>query len=421
MKKMNRRQFNAVLGAGLASLAVPFHIGAQAKPSVVVIGGGAGGATAARTMAASGAVDVTLITASDSYTTCFFSNLYLGGFRDFESITHSYDKLAAAGVNVVTGFATGVDLGGKTVSLEDGASIAYDRLVVSPGIDLKFDTVPGYSEADAEIAPHAWQAGTQTQLLKAKMDAMENGDNIIMVPPPNPYRCPPGPYERVSMMAHSLKTRGYDRSKIIILDPKPKFSKQGLFQEGWEKHYAGMIEWYGPDVHGGVVNVDASSGTVETDLDMFEGAVLNVVPGQQAGSIASVAGLTNETGFCPIDAGSMRSTVDENVYVLGDASIAGAMPKSGFSANSQAKVASNAIIGDLTGAEVGPANYANTCWSLIDADDGVKVGAQYEAVDGKITATSKFISQTGEDAELRKTTYLESLGWYAGITADMFG
>ena len=421
MQKINRRQFNAILGAGVASLALPFNIGAQAKPKVVVIGGGAGGATAARTMAMSGAVDVTLITASDSYTTCFFSNLYLGGFREFESITHGYDKLQAAGVNVVTGFATGVDMDAKSISLEDGSSVAYDRVVVAPGIDLKYDSVPGYSEADAEIAPHAWQAGTQTQLLKAKLDAMEDGDNIVMVPPPNPYRCPPGPYERVSMMAHMLKTRGMNNSKIIILDPKPKFSKQGLFQEGWEKHYAGMIEWYGPDVHGGVVNVDAKSGTVETDLDEFQGAVLNVVPGQQAGSIAMASGLTDDSGFCPIDANSMRSTVNENVFVLGDASIAGAMPKSGFSANSQAKVAANAIVAELTGAEAGPASYSNTCWSLIATDDGVKVGAQYAPEDGKIAATSKFISQTGEDGELRKTTYLESLGWYAGITADMFG
>ncbi len=421
MQKINRRQFNAILGAGVASMALPFNIGAQAKPKVVVIGGGAGGATAARTMAMSGAVDVTLITASDTYTTCFFSNLYLGGFREFDSITHGYDKLAAAGVNVVTGFATGVDLDSKMVSLEDGSSVAYDRVVVSPGIDLKYDSVPGYSEADAEMAPHAWQAGAQTELLKAKLDAMQDGENIVMVPPPNPYRCPPGPYERVSMMAHMLKTKGFDNSKIIILDPKPKFSKQGLFQEGWEKHYAGMIEWYGPDVHGGIINVDAKSGTVETDLDEFQGAVLNVVPGQQAGSIAAASGLTDDSGFCPIDAGSMRSTVDDNVFVIGDASIAGAMPKSGFSANSQAKVAATAIVGDLTGAEVGPASYSNTCWSLIATDDGVKVGAQYAAVDGKIASTSKFISQTGEDADLRKTTYLESLGWYAGITADMFG
>lgn len=422
MQKLNRRQFNTLLGASAASLAIPFGIGAQAKPKVVVVGGGAAGATAARTIAQNKGVEVTLITASDSYTSCFFSNLYLGDFRSFESITHSYDKLASDhGVNVQIGFATGVDVGGKTVSLEDGSSVNYDRLVVAPGIDLKYDSVPGYSEEAAEIAPHAWQAGPQTQLLKSKLDAVKNGENIVMVPPTNPYRCPPGPYERVSMMAHVLKTSGRTDSKIIIVDPKPKFSKQGLFQEGWEKHYSGMIEWYGPDVHGGVVNVDAQAGTVETDLDTFEGALLNIVPAQTAGSIASAAGLTDDSGFCPVDATSMRSTVDENIFVIGDASIAGAMPKSGFAANSQAKVAAMTILGDLTGASVPKANYSNTCWSLIAADDGVKVGAQYEAVDGKIASTSKFISQTGEDAELRRNTYQESLGWYAGISADMFG
>ncbi len=422
MGKLNRRQFNALLGAGAAALTMPSGIRAQSKPKVVVVGGGAGGATAARYLAMDEGIDVTLISASDSYTTCFFSNLYLGGFRSFESITHDYGKLASDySVNVKIGYAEGVDMAARTVSLKDGSSVPYDRLVVAPGIDLKYDSVPGYSAADAEIAPHAWQAGPQTSLLKTKLDALENGQNIVMVPPTNPYRCPPGPYERVSMMAHMLKSRGLNDSKIVILDPKPKFSKQALFQEGWTKHYDGMIEWYGPDVHGGIVNVDAKSGTVETDLDNFEGTVLNIVPAQKAGAIASAAGLTNDTGFCPVDATSMRSTVDNNVFVIGDASIAGAMPKSGFSANSQAKVAAMSIRGDLTGAEVTPANYSNTCWSLIGTDDGVKVGAFYEAVDGKIEATSKFISATGEDAELRKNTYLESEGWYAGISADMFG
>lgn len=424
MNNLNRRQFNTLLGAGAASLMVPFRAGAQSKPRVVVIGGGAAGATAARYLAKDGgdAIDVVLISAADSYTTCFFSNLYLGDFRSFDSITHSYDKLASDyGVEVVIGFATGVDLGGKQIKLQDGGRLAYDRLVVAPGIDLKYDSVPGYTEADAKIAPHAWQAGPQTQLLKSKLDDLKNGENIVMVPPTNPYRCPPGPYERVSMMAHVLQTRGLTDSKIMVIDPKPKFSKQGLFQEGWEKHYGGMIEWYGPDVHGGIVNVDASSGTVETDLDTFEGGLLNIIPAQKAGAIAEAAGLTDDSGFCPIDATSMRSTIDENVFVIGDASIAGAMPKSGFSANSQAKVAAMAIRGDLTGSKVFPAKYSNTCWSLIATDDGVKVGAQYAAVEGKIASTSKFISATGEDDATRKTTYEESIGWYQGIASDIFG
>ena len=421
MQNINRRKFGLLACAGIAAIANPYTTSAQSKPRVVIIGGGAGGASAARSLAQDKALDVTLVSASDTYTSCFFSNLYLGGFRDFNSITHSYDNLAADGVTVVTGFASGVDRNSKTVSLQDGSSLTYDRLIVAPGISFNYDSVPGYTESDAETSPHAWQAGTQTQLLKAKLDAMQDGDSIVMVPPPNPYRCPPGPYERASMMAHVIKSRGFKNSQIIILDPKPKFSKQALFQEGWEKHYPGMIEWYGPDVHGGIVNVDAKAGIVETDLDEFSGAVLNIIPQQKAGSIAFAAGLTDDTGYCPIDATSMRSTIDDNIFVIGDASIAGAMPKSGFSANSQAKVAALAIRNDLTGLSIDAAVYSNTCWSLIAADDGVKVGASYEAIDGKITSTSTFISKPGESSELRETTYLESLGWYSAISVDMFG
>jgi NADPH-dependent 2,4-dienoyl-CoA reductase/sulfur reductase-like enzyme len=222
------------------------------------------------------------------------------------------------------------------------------------------------------------------------------------------------------MMAHVLKSKGFTQSKIVVIDPKDKFSKQALFQEGWEKHYPGMIEWYGPDVHGGVTMVDAAAGTVETDLDTFEGALLNIVPAQKAGAIAAAAGVTNEAGYCPIDAASMRSTMDEAIFVIGDASIAGEMPKSGFSANSQAKVAAMTVRADLTGSKAFPARYSNTCWSLIETDDGVKVGAQYEPKDGSIAAVESFISKTGEDAALRKATYEESIGWYDGIVADMF-
>jgi sulfide dehydrogenase [flavocytochrome c] flavoprotein subunit len=182
-----------------------------------------------------------------------------------------------------------------------------------------------------------------------------------------------------------------------------------------------MVEWYGPDVHDGIKSVDVATGTVTTGFDTFKGVLLNVIPAQRAGAIAQQSGLTDDSGFCPIDATSMRSTKDSNVFVVGDSSIAGAMPKSGFSANSQAKVAAMTIRGDLTGSRVFPARYNNTCWSLIETDDGVKVGASYEPKDGKIASTSTFISQTGEDAALRKTTYEESVGWYAGITADIFG
>jgi len=423
MTQITRRHFGLLAGAGAATLAMPTYLRAQDKPKVVVIGGGAGGATVARYIAkdSEGAIDVTLIDDSDTFTTCFFSNLYLGGYRDFASITHSYDKLESDyGITKVTGMAMSVDRAARTVQMADGATIPYDRLVVSPGIDLIWDSVPGYSEELAEVAPHAWKAGPQTQLLKEKLDAVESGQQIVMIAPPNPYRCPPGPYERVSMMAHVLKTKGVD-AKIIIIDPKEKFSKQGLFQEGWEKYYPGMIEWYGPNVHGGIESVDVAAGTVETGIDTFKGDLLNIIPAQKAGMIAAEAGLTNDSGFCPIDAASMRSAADENIFVIGDASIAGAMPKSGFSANSQAKVAAMNIRGELIGSKVFPAKYSNTCWSLIETDDGVKVGAQYAPQEGEIASTQSFISQTGEDAATRKATYEESVGWYAGITADMFG
>lgn len=424
MSQLTRRQFNKALGLGAAALTVPINVIGQAKPKVVIVGGGAGGATAARYVAknSKGAVDVTLIENSKTYTTCFFSNLYLGGVRDYDSITHSYDTLASDyGVNVVHGYASEVDRAGKMVKLQDGTSVSYDRLVLSPGIDLVYDSIPGYSEEAAEIAPHAWQAGPQTQLLKTKLDALENGDNVVMVAPPNPYRCPPGPYERVSMMAHLFKTKGMTDSTITILDPKPKFSKQGLFTAGWEKHYPGVIEWISPDIHGGILSVDVNAGAVETDFDTFEGTLLNIIPKQTAGAIAHQAELVDDSGFCQIVSDSMRSTVDENIFVIGDASVAGAMPKSGFSANSQAKVAAMHILGDVIASKTFPAKFSNTCWSMIGTDDGVKVGAQYASVDGKIASTSKFVSQGDEDAMVRKETFEESLGWYDGMTKDMFG
>jgi NADPH-dependent 2,4-dienoyl-CoA reductase/sulfur reductase-like enzyme len=409
------------LASASAALSAPAVWG-QAKPRVVVIGGGAGGATAARYLMkdSDGALDITLIEPNATYYTCFFSNLYIGGFRDYDSLGHTYGTLAGMGINVVQDVATGVDRAARTVTLGNGDVLNYDRLVIAPGIDFVDDAVPGWSLDVAEAMPHAYKAGPQTQLLKAQIEAMPQGGTFAMVAPPNPYRCPPGPYERISMVAHQLKMNN-PTAKILVLDPKENFSKRALFEEGWGKHYNGMVTWIGPDFGGGNVEVRADTMEVIVDGEAQKVDVCNVIPAQKAGVIAAVAGITNDAGWAPVDPASMKSKMDDNIYVLGDASAQGDMPKSGFSANSQAKVAAMSIRGELTGSRVFPARYSNTCWSLIAPEDGVKVGASYEPTPEKIASVESFISQTGEDADLRRVTYEESLGWYAGITADMFG
>jgi NADPH-dependent 2,4-dienoyl-CoA reductase/sulfur reductase-like enzyme len=419
--KLNRRNFVGAIAA--STLAAPMvRAAAHGMPRVVVIGGGAGGATAARYIAkdSDGAIDVTLIEPTRTYYTCFFSNLYLGGFKTIEDLAHTYGNLASAyGINVVHDWAIGVDRDAKTVSLAGGGTVPYDKLILSPGIDFVEGSVPGWDLSAQNKMPHAYKAGSQTELLKAQLMAMPEGGVYAMVAPPNPYRCPPGPYERVSMVASYLKANN-PTAKILIADPKENFSKQALFEEGWNKHYPGMITRIGPDFGAENVTVDPAAMTLDIDGDLNTVDVCNVIPAQKAGRIAEIAGVT-DGNWAPVNPVDMSSKADPDIYVLGDASQQGDMPKSGYSANSQAKVCANAVRGALTDSRVFPAKFSNTCWSLIAADDGVKVGAAYEPTEEKIASVESFISATGESAELRKATYEESEGWYTGITSDMFG
>jgi NADPH-dependent 2,4-dienoyl-CoA reductase/sulfur reductase-like enzyme len=312
-----------------------------------------------------------------------------------------------------------VDRDAKTVSLAGGASLNYDKLILSPGIDFVDDAVNGWDLSAQNAMPHAYKAGSQTELLKAQLGAMPQGGVFAMVAPPNPYRCPPGPYERASMVAHYLKNNN-PTAKIIVADPKPKFSKMALFQEGWANHYDGMIDWIGAEFGGGDVSVDPGAMTVTIEGEVTKVDACNVIPAMKAGRIAEIAGVTDGK-WAPVNAADMSTKADGDVYVLGDASQQGDMPKSGFSANSQAKVCANAVRGALTGSKVFPAKFSNTCWSLINTNDGVKVGATYEATPEKIAKVDGFISATGESADVRQATYEESEGWYSGITSDMFG
>lgn len=419
---LNRRSFLGTGAATLGVLSAPAVLAdGHGKPRVVVIGGGAGGATVAKYIAkdSKGGVDVTLIEPTRTYFTCFFSNLYLGGLKEMDDLGHTYGTLAAKyGINVVHDWAIDVDRAAKSVTLAGGDTLPYDKLILSPGIDFVDGAVEGWSLAAQNAMPHAYKGGSQTELLKAKIAAMPEGGTFAMVAPPNPFRCPPGPYERVSMVAHVLKVTN-PTAKIIIADPKEKFSKMALFQEGWADHYEGMIDWIGPDFGGGAVSVDPNAMTVSIDGEETKVDVCNVIPAMKAGRIAELAGVT-DGNWAPVNAADMSTKADPDVYVLGDASLQGDMPKSGFSANSQAKVCANAVRGALTGSKVFPAKFSNTCWSLIDTDDGVKVGATYEATAEKIAKVDGFISETGENSDVRKATYEESEGWYAGITADMF-
>jgi NADPH-dependent 2,4-dienoyl-CoA reductase/sulfur reductase-like enzyme len=418
---ITRRYFLAAASATSAALAAPMLNG-QTRPRVVVIGGGAGGATAARYIAkdSDGAIDVTLIEPNRTYYTCFFSNLYLGGFRDMDSLGHSYDRLASDyGITVVHDLATGVDRDGRTVTLAGGGQLPYDRLIIAPGIDFIDGAVPGWSLANADAMPHAYKGGPQAELLKSQILAMPEGGTFVMVAPPNPYRCPPGPYERISMIAHTLRDVN-PTAKIIIADPKEQFSKMALFQEGWNDHYSGMIDWIGPEFGGGNVEVRPDTMEVVIDGDVIKADACNVIPAMKAGTIAASAGLT-DGNWAPVVPATLQSRMDDNIHILGDTAAQGDMPKSGYAANSQAKVAAMAVRGALIDARVFPAKFSNTCWSLIDDENGVKAGATYIATDEKIASVDSFISQTGESADLRAATYRESLGWYDAITADMFG
>lgn len=430
MSKISRRGFNlglASVGVGAASGWLARPALAQGAAKIVIIGGGPGGATAAnRLKAANPALQITLIEPKETYTSCFYSNLFIGGFRTFPSITNNYEGLKKRGIAVVADSASAIDVAGKSVTLAKGAStLPYDRLIVAPGIDLKYETIEGYSEAAAEVMPHAWQGGQQTWLLKEKLVALPDGGTIVMTVPGNPYRCPPGPYERACMIGHFLKAHK-PKSKLIIFDAKKTISKQAVFEEAFRDIYKDIVELNLTNEIDdfNVTKVNPQTGEVTTKSGRTEKAALaNVIPAQKAGSIAAKAGLT-EGDWCPVNPDNFTSAKAKDVYVVGDAAIAADMPKSAFSANNQAGVVAADIVADLAGKERTPGKYRNTCWSMIAPDNSAKIGADYVAgkKDGKgfLVPKDSFVSKPGESAELRRETYNESVAWYEAITNDIF-
>lgn len=429
---ITRRGFIKGVGAlSTASMVGMPNLVLGASKKVVVVGGGTGGATVAKYIRmADPSIEVTLIEANKYYFTCYMSNEVLSNSRSLDSIRFGYGGLAGHGVKVVHDMVTGIDAVAKVVKTAGGHSFTYDRCVVAPGIDFKWETIEGYDEAASQAVPHAWKAGPQTALLHKQLEAMRDGGTVCICPPPNPFRCPPGPYERASQIAMYLQ-RHKPKSKVIILDPKPKFSKMGLFTQGWSKLYGygtdnALIEWSGTpkDSDDNVLkSVDAKTRTVVTGFNEVKADVLNVIPAQKAGRIAFAAGLTDKSGWCPVDLKSFESKIHPGIHVLGDASVAKGMPKSGYAANSQAKVTAAAIVSLLNGHAVGTPSYVNTCYSIVGKDYGISVAAVYRlAEDGsKITSVSGGLTpKDASDAQLkREVAYAHS--WFTNITTDIFG
>jgi len=423
--KTDRRAFLKLGVAATAAAALcPLPARAQASgPRVVVVGGGFAGASCARALRhADPRIVVTLVEPSATFIACPFSNSVIGGLRELSAQQFTYEHVAADGITIVRTAATAIDASTKSVTLADGAKLSYDRLVLAPGIDIKWGALPGYDEAAAAVMPHAWRAGEQTLLLRRQLEAMDDGGLVVISAPANPFRCPPGPYERASLIAHYLKTKK-PKSKLLVLDAKDAFSKQRLFQAAWAELYPGLLEWVPLSKGGNVTSVDAATLTLVTDFGKHQAKVANVIPPQKAGRIADAAGVADRSGWCPIDPVTFESKLQAGIHVIGDAAIAGAMPKSAFAANSQAKVCAAAVATLLAGSTPPSPKLINTCYSLVAPDYGISVAGVYQPTGGQLADVlgSGGVSPSDAPRETRKAEAILAEAWFHTITAEAFG
>lgn len=420
----SRRDLLKFAGAAAVAGMLPDSGRARVRGKVVVVGGGFGGASCARYLRRlAPELDVTLVEREPSFATCPFSNAVLGGLRDLDSITHDLDGLRRHGVQVVRDEAVGIEPEMRELWLSDGDTLAYDRLVLSPGIDFKWNAIEGYDRRASDRMPHAWKAGSQTALLRKQLEAMDDGGVVVIAAPGNPYRCPPGPYERASLIANYLH-RKKPRSKVLILDAKDAFSKEALFRQAWDSLYPGLIEWVGFSDGGNVVSVNPEAMVVNTDFEAFRADVANIIPPQRSAGLVDTAGLAGAGDWCRVHAKSFESTIVPGIHLLGDSIVAGAMPKSGFSANNQAKVCARAIVHLLNGSPPPDPVLMNTCYSMLSEDYAISVAAVY-----RLDEHDEIVSvpgaggvspvDAGPDFRTAEAEYAQ--GWYASITADMFG
>ncbi|MEI7866946.1 MAG: FCSD flavin-binding domain-containing protein [Candidatus Methylumidiphilus sp.] len=391
-----------------------------AKAKVVIIGGGYGGSTAAKYLKLfDPSLDVTLIEKRKTYYSCPGSNEVISGWHDLGWLVRSREGLTTRlGVNLVRAKVVEIDPQKRIVTLKDGSEIPYDRLVLSPGVDMRFDAIEGYDLKTSKLIPHAWKAGKQTTLLLNQLKAMRNGGVVIITAPAGPYRCPPGPYERASLIANYLK-RSKPRSKVIIVDAKTQFSKQALFLKGWQDLYPGMVEWVSSEKVGQIDHINPSKLIVATEFNNFRASVLNVIPPQKAGWLARKTELADHSRWCPVDPRSFESTLIPNIHIIGDACIATPMPKSAFSANSQAKICAAAIVDLLNGRQPGPPSLINHCYSFLAPDYAISINGVYEysVAERQLVATGGGETPMGADRG-REAEFARS--WRENITADTF-
>lgn len=424
MKNPISRRDLLATAAAVASAALPIPAMSQGSAGrVVVVGGGFAGTTCARFIRRiDPRITVTLVEGSPVFIACPLSNAVIAGLRDLQAQQFGLDKVADDGVVLARAPAIGIDAQARFVALTNNARVSYDRLVLAPGIDLRWDALPGYSEAASERMPHAWKAGEQTLLLRRQLEAMEDGGTVIISAPANPFRCPPGPYERASLIAYYLKTKK-PKSKLILLDAKDAFSKQGLFQNAWKELYPGMLEWVPLSAGGKVTSVDVADMTLVTEFGKHKATVANVIPPQKAGRIAETAGAADRSGWCPVDPVTFESRQQPNIHVIGDAAIMGAMPKSAFAANAQAKVCAAAVAKLLGGSSPDQPKLINTCYSLVAPDYGISVAGVYRAADGQLKEVegSGGVSPIDAPSSTRALEARLADGWFKTITEEVFG
>ena len=389
------------------------------QPRVVVAGGGFGGASCALQLRQlNPAIEVVLIDPDERYVTCPASNEVIAGLRDMNSITIARDGLARAGVRVMRDRVVAIDADQRRLRLQKNAGMSYDRLVVAPGIRLRWGSPEGYDETAARNMPHAWQAGTQTELLAAQLRAMRDGGVVAISVPGGLMRCPPGPYERASLIAEYLQ-RHKPRSKVLIFDANNRFPRQDDFSQAWQEFYPGMIEWI-PVVRGGAVQrVDATKMTLYTSSGSVRVAVANIIPAQAPGQLAQDAGLASGHGWCPVKATSFESEMLASVHVIGDACIAGAMPKSASAALSQARQCARAILSALAGEREPPApEFDSVCYSLLQSERALAIRARFGVRDGEIRQNEPADSDSARYSPEQERD--QAAAWYKKIVTDSF-